>query len=70
VYETISNMAVLMDDGSQTIDGETSRRREVNSTPDADQDLFDYAFVMLAIGDIVGAIFVLRTLIHLLHLNT
>jgi hypothetical protein len=69
VNETISNTAILMDDRSQTIDGETSRLGEVHRTPDADQDLFGYASVMLTIGDVVGAIFVLRTLIYLLHLN-
>jgi hypothetical protein len=36
---------------------------------DAGQDFFDFSFVMLAVGDAVGAIFVLKTLIGLLHLN-
>ena len=56
-----------------------SRRTEARGAPGADQDifgespfgqdLFGYAFVMLAVGDAIGVIFVLKTLIYLLHLN-
>jgi len=51
-----------------------NRRTEARGAPGADQDLygrslFSYAFVMLAVGDAIGVIFVLKTLIYLLHLN-
>jgi hypothetical protein len=47
-----------------------NRRTEVRGTPDADQDLLGCSFVMLAIGDAVGVIFVLKTLVYLLHFNS
>jgi hypothetical protein len=46
-----------------------NRRTEAHGAPDADQNLFGCGFVTLAVGDAVGAIFVLKTLIYLLHLN-
>ena len=51
------------------IDKETNRQTEVRGdTPQADQNLFDYAFVMLALGDAVGVIFLLRVLAYFFHL--
>jgi hypothetical protein len=46
-----------------------NRRTEARGAPDAEQDLFGCAFVMLAISDAVGVTFILKTLIYLLHLN-
>ena len=46
-----------------------NRRTEALGASDAGQDFFGYGFVMLAIGNAVGAIFVLKTLICLLHLS-
>jgi hypothetical protein len=47
---------------------ETNRRTEVRGdTPQADQNLFGYAFVMLAMGDAVGVIFLLRILAYFFH---
>jgi hypothetical protein len=46
-----------------------NRRTDAPGALDAGQDLFGYGFVMLAMGDAVGAIFVLKTLICLFHLN-
>lgn len=51
------------------IDKETNRQTEVRGdAPQADQNLFDYAFVMLALGDAVGVIFLLRILAYFFHL--
>jgi hypothetical protein len=51
-----------------------NRRTGARGAPGADQDIFgqDFfgcAFVMLAVDDAIGVIFVLKTLIYLLHLN-
>jgi F0F1-type ATP synthase membrane subunit c/vacuolar-type H+-ATPase subunit K len=46
-----------------------NRQTGVRGAPDADQDLFGCVFLMLAIADAVGVIFVLKTLIYLLHFN-
>jgi len=45
-----------------------NRPTEARDEPDADQDLFGYVFVMLAIGNAVGVIFVLKTLIYIFRL--
>ena len=45
------------------------RRRDTASGPHGDQGILGCALVMLAVGDAVGAIFVLKIAIDLLSLN-
>jgi hypothetical protein len=52
-----------------TADKARRRRDTASGPPDDDQGILGCALVMLAVGDAVGAIFVLKIAIDLLSLN-